>query len=157
MVGYGKQVWRLFEKQINAYVRLFQEAEIEWTDRLISNVNVRRDMAFVRTLDWEDRICFWRDKFALFAQMSHLLFVALSCQRDYSAGLYDEWNEVEEECLFMLYLFINEGYRGYTPRLWLTRQLRARFSHRFFLGNPLAEHQKNGSVDLPAFRILPAV
>ena len=154
MAGYGKQVWRLFEKQINAYVRLFQEAEIEWTDRLLCNVNVRRDMAFVRTLEWEDRIWFWRDKFSLFAQMGHLLFVVMCCQRDYTAGLYDEWNEFDEECMFVLYLFINQGFM---PRTWLTRQLRARFSHRFSLGNPLAGRQKSGSVDLPAFRILPAV
>ena len=154
MAGYGKKVWRLFEKQITAYVKLFEEAEIEWTDRLICNVNVRRDMAFVRTLDWEDRICFWRDKFSLFAQMSHLLFVVLCCQRDYTAGLYDEWNELDEECMFVLYLFINKGYM---PRIWLTRQLRARFSHRFSLGSPLAARQMSVLGDLPASQILPAV
>ena len=154
MTGHGKTVWRLFSKQITAYVKMFEEAEIEWTDRLLCNINVRRDMPFVRTLDWEDRVYFWMDKFQLYGQMQNLLFVLLACQRDYASGAYDDWNKYDEECLFVLFIFIDKGG---VPPTWLTRQLRARFSHRFSLGNPLAGRRSYGSDALPAFRILPAV
>ena len=154
MTGEGSKVWRLFRKQITAYVKMFEEAEIAWTDRLLCNINPRRDMPFVRMLDPDDRVFFWMDKFTLYAQMNNMLFVMLACQRDYASGLYDTWTKWDEECLFILYLFVN---RAGVPRTWLTRQLRARFSHRFSLGNPLAGRRCYESVVRPAFRTLPIV
>ena len=154
MTGEGNKVWRLFSGQIKAYVKMFEEAEIEWTDRLLCHINVRRDMPFVRTLDPDDRVFFWMDKFTLYGQMHNMLFLLLACQRDYATGVYDAWTEFDEECLFILFLFVN---RQGVPRTWLTRQLRARFSYRFSSGNPLAGRPSYESSVRPVFRTLPVV
>ena len=58
----GITVYRLFRPLIDKYIQLFQEGEDEWTANLCRTFDLKSDIFFVQTLDFEDRIHFWYEK-----------------------------------------------------------------------------------------------
>ena len=115
----GEKVMRISGDIVHKYVQMFYEAEVDWFDHCIANINPRHDISYVGTLpSHKMRTFFWLDKFSYFHRNGMLSFCFIVLQKQYF--VHRCWRlppfligDYEEELMYVLLLYMREHNLGY--------------------------------------------
>ena len=106
----GELVYRIHKKLIDAYVEIFLEAEENWTNALVRHTRLDCDYGYVSSLDEENRLLFWLDKFCLYKDTFLRTFLVLLELTYCSHGCWRKpffcWKREEQELMFVVYLHL---------------------------------------------------
>ena len=115
----GQKVMRMFGSIVRKYVQMFYEAEVDWFDNCIANINPKHDLFYVATLpSHKMRTFFWLDKFSYFHRNGLLSFCFIVLQKQYF--MHRCWRlppfflcDYEEELMYVLLLYMRKHDLGY--------------------------------------------
>ena len=110
----GEKVMRMFGRIVRNYVHMFYEAEVQWFDKCIANINPKHDIPYVASLPTHKlRTFFWLDKFSYYHKNGLLSFCFIVMQKEYF--IRRSWQlppfllgDYEEELMYVLLLYMEE-------------------------------------------------